>query len=327
MAKENSKIVYSNCTGTFVFEGRKLVDSVLFKKQELLMHSKALEKGGQLDTEAAMLKKHAGAEVVGKKDAPPDWVLEFFNNEKQLRSVKEAVMIITKRRMAESLKQDYLIVQAVNNVDEMDKVLNNLAKRLREWYELYNPEFSRSIESDEKFAELIQKKTRKELLNEVGLTQEESMGAEVSKKDLQPVMGLAAEISSLFALRAKQAKYIEDSMKEQMPNVAAVAGAMIGATLLSIAGSMEKMALFPASTIQLLGAEKALFRHIKTGAKPPKFGVIINHPLVTKAKAPEKGRAARMLADKISIAVKLDFFKGKFKGDELRKELDKRLGS
>ncbi|HII72111.1 TPA: C/D box methylation guide ribonucleoprotein complex aNOP56 subunit, partial [Candidatus Woesearchaeota archaeon] len=87
----------------------------------------------------------------------------------------------------------------------------------------------------------------------------------------------------------------------------------------------EKMALMPASTIQLLGAEKALFRHMTTGAKPPKFGVIINHPLVTKAKKPDKGKVARTMADKISLAAKIDFFKGEFKGDDLRKELEERF--
>jgi nucleolar protein 56 len=210
-------------------------------------------------------------------------------------------------------------------VDEIDKVINNLAKRLREWYELYNPEFSRSIESHEKFAELIQKKTRKELLKEVKISEQESMGAEISKKDLEPVMNLAKEISSLFSLRAEQIKYIEKSMKEQLPNVSAVCGEIIGAKLLAVAGSLEKLALFPASTVQMLGAEKALFRHIKTGAKPPKFGIIINHPLVTNAKQSEKGKVARMLADKISIAARIDFFKGEFRGDTLRKEVEKRF--
>ncbi|MBW2971890.1 NOP58 family protein [Candidatus Woesearchaeota archaeon] len=299
-------VTYTNCIGTFEFKDRKLVKEKLFTSKEIVAR--------------------AGKQASEPEPAlPPDWVLDFFNQPKYLTKMREATLLVTKRRMAASVKADHLIIQASNNVEEIDKVANNLAKRLREWYELYNPEFSKSIESHEKFAELIQKKTKKELLKEVGVAEEESMGAEIDKKDLAPVMDLAAGISALFSLRAKQSEYIEKSMKQTLPNVEAMCGATIGAKLLAIAGSLEKLALFPASTIQLLGAEKALFRHIKTGAKPPKFGVIINHPLVTKAKAPEKGRAARMLADKISIAAKIDYFKGEFRGDDLRKELEAKL--
>jgi nucleolar protein 56 len=319
-----ARVIYSNCIGTFVFEGKKLVEERLFKKKELVGENKLLESGSELASEKEMLKKHKGAELIGRKDVP-DWVREFFNKEKYMSLIREATLVCNKRKIAESLKSDYLIVQAVNNIDEVDKVANNLAKRLREWYELYNPEFSKSIESHQKFAELILQKSRKELLKEVGLGEEESMGAEFSSKDLKPVMLLAEEVSSLFALREAQAEYVEKSMRSQMPNVTEICGSLIGAKLLAIAGSLERLALFPASTIQLLGAEKALFRHIKTGARPPKFGVIINHPFVAKAKPADKGKTARMLADKISIAAKVDFFKGEFIGDKLKKELEAKL--
>ncbi|MBN1544132.1 hypothetical protein JW898_01570 [Candidatus Woesearchaeota archaeon] len=300
-----ASVAYSNCVGTFEFKDRKLVKEKLFSNKEII--------------------SNAGKPASEKPELPPDWVLDFFNQPDYLSKMREATLLVTKRRMAKSVKQDQLIVQASNNVEEIDKVANNLAKRLREWYELYNPEFSRSIESHEKFAELIQNKTKKELLKETGVAEEESMGAEIDKKDLAPVMELAKGISALHAMRAKQAEYVEKSMKEQLPNVEAICGATIGAKLLAIAGSLEKLAMFPASTIQLLGAEKALFRHIKTGAKPPKFGVIINHPFVTKAKSPDKGRVARILADKISIAAKIDHFKGEFRGEQLRKELEAKM--
>jgi nucleolar protein 56 len=318
--------IYSNIIGSFAFLDKKLVEERLSKGADMAKNSALLEKQGQIDAEKQLLGKFSGADVVGKKNAPPSWVLDFFNQPKYLEKMQKAAMLITKRKIAGSLNPEYLIVQAVQNIAEIDKVVNNIGKRLREWYELYNPEFSKSIESHEKFAELIQKKSRKELLKEIDCSEDESMGAEITKKDLEPMMNLAAEISSLFALRGKQEKYVEKSMKELLPNVTAVCGGMIGAKLLAVAGTLKKMALFPASTIQLLGAEKALFRHIKTGAKPPKFGVIINHPIVAKAKQSEKGKAARMLADKISIAAKIDFFKGEFRGDVLRKEVEKRFG-
>jgi nucleolar protein 56 len=311
--------IYSSCIGTFVFSDKKLVEERLFNNSEILTFNPMLEQKKEIEPETTFAKKYPG-EII-KKDVP-SWVLDFFNQKNYLEKIKSATLLYTKRKIAESLRPEYLLIQAINNIDEIDKVANNLGKRLREWYELYNPEFSKSIEDHEKFAEIIQQKSRQELLQEVGITEAESMGAEISKKDLEPVMKLAKELSSLFVLRANQVEYIEQGMKEQLPNVNAMCGAMIGAKLLAVAGSLEKLALFPASTIQLLGAEKALFRHMKTGAKPPKFGIIINHPIVMRTKQGDKGKSARMLADKISIAAKIDFFKGEFRGDSLRTEVE-----
>lgn len=299
------ELTYSNCIGTFKFKDNKLVEETLYSKQEIVKKNEAIEKGS--------------------KEVPPAYVLEALAQPKYVKLMREAILLITKRKIAVSVRPDHLIIQASNNIEEIDKVANNLSERLREWYELYNPEFSKSIESDEKFAELIQKKTKDELLAEIKMTAEESMGAEFDKEQLEPIMELARGITALFELRVKQTTYVQKMMQEVMPNVAAVAGAIIGAKLLSIAGSLEKIALFPASTIQLLGAEKALFRHIKTGAKPPKFGVIINHPIVARTKPDTKGKAARMLADKISIASKIDYFKGEFKGDQLRQQVEEKF--
>ncbi len=317
--------IYSNCIGTFVFKDKQLAEEILFKKNEVLKYASLIEKKDELFTEKELSKKYKGADIVEKGKSPPAWVLEFLCQKKYLTKMREALIVITKRRVAETLKPDHLIIQASNNIEELDKVANNLSKRLREWYELYNPEFSKSLENHEKFSQLIQIKSKKELLKEIGMTEAESMGADFSKKDLQPVLDLAAQIESLYALRESQAKYVEEAMREHMPNISAIAGPMIAAKLLSIAGSLEKMSLFPASTLQLLGAEKALFRHIKTGARSPKFGFIINHPLVAKARTDAKGKAARMVSDKLSIAAKVDFFKGEFVGNRLRKELEEKL--
>ena len=114
-------------------------------------------------------------------------------------------------------------------------------------------------------------------------------------------------------------------MKLLCPNITAVAGAVIGAKLLAIAGSLKKLSLFPASTVQLLGAEKALFRHLKTGAKSPKYGILHEHPLIAQAKKKDHGKVARLLADKIAIAAKVDFFKGNYVGDKLKKDIERRI--
>jgi nucleolar protein 56 len=321
-----TKYIYSNCIGIFVFDDGRMIDETLFSKKEMLENQVLFDDGKELPGVKKSAEKHKDAKVFGQDETVPAEILDHFNDPKYLLKFREANLIITKRKVAESLRPDHLIIQAVNNIDEIDKVGNTLARRLREWYELYNPEFSKSIESHEKFAELIVKKSKDELLKEIGVSASESMGAEVKGEDLDAIMELAKGLDALYQMRERQVKYVEASMKKHLPNVNAIAGAMIGAKMLAFARSLKRMVLFPASTIQLLGAEKALFRHIKTGAKSPKYGVIVNHPLVARLKPKDKGRAARVLADKISIAAKIDYFKGDFKGDSLLKEVKEKLG-
>jgi nucleolar protein 56 len=194
---------------------------------------------------------------------------------------------------------------------------------LREWYSYYNPEFSRTIEAHEKFTELILKRSREELLAEIRVKPEDAMGGIVGREDLDGMMSLASEVDRLYKLRLAQEQYIENEMKRLCPNVTAVAGSLVGAKLLSHAGSLRRLASMTSSTIQILGAEKALFRHMKFKAKAPKHGVILMHPLVQSAI--NRGRASRALSDKIAIAAKIDYFKGEYAGDKLRAELEMKL--
>jgi nucleolar protein 56 len=148
------------------------------------------------------------------------------------------------------------------------------------------------------------------------------MGADLDYKDIKPIMNLAESAKALYQLRDTHEQYLDALMKEYCPNVHALAGTLITAKLIAHAGGLMDLAKMPASTVQLLGAEKALFRHLKTGARPPKYGVIFQHPLISKARREDKGRASRALADKISIAARVDAFEGKFIGDRLKQELE-----
>ena len=187
-----------------------------------------------------------------------------------------------------------------------------LTKRLREWYSLYNPELS----YDEKYVEKVLGKSNKV---------KNSMGKDLSDKDMDSIMNLAEEIQVLIKYKEKTSSYLEKIMEKYCPNLNSVAGMVIGAKLLAHTGSLKRLVMMPASTIQILGAEKALFRHLKSGAKPPRHGIIVNHSLISEAKQKDHGKRARALADKISIAVKIDYFKGKFIGDKLRKELEEKF--
>ena len=252
-------------------------------------------------------------------------ILQSLKNKKYFGEFYKNNLILTKQKIRQAVSDDLFIIQTISNIEEIDKVANTLAKRLREWYSYYLPEFSKSIQSHEKFVELILKKSKDELLKEIKLKKEQSMGAEISKDDLKPILNLAEQLDNLYQLKEKQKEYLEKVMKRICPNMLAIAGPLIGAKLTQHAGSLKHLTEFPASTIQLLGAEKALFRHMKTGARPPKYGLIYSHQLIAQAKKKDQGKVARGLADKISIAVKVDHFKGEFIGDKLRKQLEKKF--
>jgi len=151
------------------------------------------------------------------------------------------------------------------------------------------------------------------------------MGAELKAVDLNQIRILSKDVLSLYELRKGMEKYVDATMESVAPNTRAVAGALLGARLISIAGSLKNLAMRPASTIQVLGAEKALFRSLKTGARPPKHGLIFQHALLHDAKRWQRGKIARALAGKITIAVRTDAFNGKFVGDSLKKAVEKRL--
>lgn len=241
----------------------------------------------------------------------------------ELSELRKKNLELARKAVKESVSPDLFIINAINNVEELQRIINVLTKRLREWYSIYFPEFDKKITDNEAFVELIIKKDKKSLLKELKL--KDTMGFELEKKDLEPVLSVAKVINGLIQENKELEEYLETIMKSYCPNTLTLAGISIGAKLLRTAGSLKKLAMMRSSTIQLLGAEKALFRHIRTGAKPPKYGYMLQHQLVQRAKKSDKGRVARALADKIFIAVRTDYFKGKFIADKLLKELEVRF--
>ena len=239
------------------------------------------------------------------------------------KKLRELNLKLAKQKIKESVNEDNLICQAINSIAETDKIINTLAKRLREWYSLYNPEFTNSISNNEKFVELITKKTKENLLKELNIN--ESMGADLKKTDLDAILTLAKQITTLFKYQSETELYLKTIMENYCPNLKELAGTTIGAKLLEHTGSLKRLVMMPASPLQILGAEKALFRHIKTGARPPKFGLIHDHQFIQSAKRQEQGKRARALADKLSLAVKMDYFKGKFIAKKLKVELEEKF--
>ncbi len=229
----------------------------------------------------------------------------------------------TQEALKETVNEDNLIIQSVSLLDEIDRAVNIISKRLREWHSLTYPELEHKIQDHIFYAKLISEKTNIEIESDLKI--KNNLGANLQQKDIIPIKLLANEVINLFKLRKQNEEYLTQLMQTHCPNLTELGGATIAAKLLNHARSLKHLAMLPASTLQLFGAEKALFRHIKTGARSPKYGLIINHPFVQNAKKDEKGKAARLLADKLSLCARLDYFKGEFKAPEYKKELEKKL--
>ncbi len=253
----------------------------------------------------------------------------------------EAELEYTRRKLRKAAaKRDLLAAQAIRAIDDIDKTVNLYVARLREWYSIHFPELNDLVKDHENYVKIVaelgdRSKITKEALVELGFSEEKaekiaeaaanSIGADLSEFDIEALQTLARIIYELYKLRARLTQYIEQIMKEVAPNITALVGPLLGARLISLAGSLEKLARLPASTIQVLGAEKALFRALRTGGKPPKHGIIFQYPDIHRSPRWQRGKIARALAAKLAIAAKVDAFTGRFIGDKLREELRKRI--
>jgi nucleolar protein 56 len=234
------------------------------------------------------------------------------------------------------------ITQTVQLLGELDTSLNGLSSRVREWYGLHYPELSRIIRDHESYLRFITEigdraSVTQEKLDALGLQRREaagiikgaegSMGAPLQGSELAEAQRLAQQVLSLYEYRGKLTEYISGLALETAPNVSALAGPTLAAKLIEKAGGIKRMAMMPSSTLQILGAEKALFRAMKTNAKPPKHGLIFQHPYVNAAPRGLRGLRARHLAAKLSIAARADAFSGNFIADQLKKDLDEAASS
>ncbi len=266
----------------------------------------------------------------------------FVEKPEQLRAHVHSVSLeLAKMKVKATVeRRDLLAAQAVLSVDDLDKSLNLFMNRLREWFGLHYPELDRLLDKHETYARLVvnlgtRENFTTEILEQEGLPKAKSqtlaevalasMGADIGNEDLAQIQAMCRNVLELYSLRQSLESYVDSVMDEVAPNTKTIAGSLLGARLIAIAGGLINLAKLPASTIQVLGAEKALFRSLKTKARPPKHGIIFQHPMIHDAKRWQRGKIARALAGKLSIAARVDAFNGKYTGDELKADLDKRI--
>jgi nucleolar protein 58 len=217
-------------------------------------------------------------------------------------------------------KVDTMIVQAINLLDDLDKELNQYAMRVKEWYGWHFPEMAKVINDNLAYARLIRKVGMRSNMSSTDLSDilpedleaavkaasEVSMGTEITEEDLETIQSLATQVDELTTYRALLASYLSSRMQALAPNLTQLVGELVGARLIAHAGSLQNLAKSAGSTIQILGAEKALFRALKTKHDTPKYGLIFHASLVGQASGKNKGKIARMLAAKAALGVRVD---------------------
>ncbi|KIL67377.1 hypothetical protein M378DRAFT_185740 [Amanita muscaria Koide BX008] len=217
-------------------------------------------------------------------------------------------------------KVDTMIVQAIALLDDLDKEVNIYAMRVKEWYGWHFPELAKIITDSVAYAKVVLKmgfRTNasntsfadllpEELEAPIKAAAEISMGTEISDSDMTHIHSLCDQIVAISAYRTQLYEYLRNRMNAIAPNLTALVGELVGARLISHAGSLLSLAKFPASTVQILGAEKALFRALKTKHDTPKYGLIYHASLVGQAPPKLKGKMARMVATKTALSIRVD---------------------
>lgn len=217
-------------------------------------------------------------------------------------------------------KVDTMIVQAIGLLDELDKEINIYAMRVKEWYGWHFPEMARILNDNEQYARVVLKMgTRNNapttdfsdvLPSDVESSLKEaaiiSMGTDISEQDLINIKALAEQVINMMEYRATLFDYLKNRMHAIAPNLTMMVGELVGARLIAHAGSLMNLAKQPASTVQILGAEKALFRALKTKHDTPKYGLIYHASLVGQTQPKNKGKISRVLAAKTALSIRVD---------------------
>ncbi|KLJ05994.1 nucleolar protein 58 [Blastomyces silverae] len=217
-------------------------------------------------------------------------------------------------------KIDTMIVQAIALLDDLDKELNTYAMRVKEWYGWHFPELAKILNDNIAYARVVLKMGMRSNSDETDLAEilpeeieaavkaaaDRSMGTEISNEDLDNIQALAEEVIGFSEYRQQLATYLTARMTAIAPNLTALVGELVGARLIAHAGSLVNLSKSPASTIQILGAEKALFRALKTKHDTPKYGLIYHASLIGQATGKNKGKMARILAAKAAIGLRVD---------------------
>lgn len=265
------------------------MDKIEFEKDKLPEHFQKLRNGEYND----FIKKYAEYN-------------EMLDSEEDMKLLQESLLEFGKLRIKEETLKEEGILQAISTLQDLDIYTNFLFEHLSEWYGVYTLKTERSNE---------------ETMSNIAGNVETLI--EQTDYDKKALLSFSEFAKNAMALRSQLENYVETAMDHVAPNMKIVAGPLIGALLIYHAGNLQKLANMPASKLQVLGAQTAMFRHLKKGSKPPKYGILFKHPAVHNAPASKRGKIARMLSGKILIAAKMDYYGNANIGLELKDKINK----
>jgi len=289
---------------------------------EVLDEERALAPDGPFEVQEQRLVRLPGARLTATDARLASRASEFGASRTLLHQA--AVDLGRRRYRSVAGSPDQHVLMAVDAVDDLAEVANVLSERMREWYGLHYPELDR-LERHEEFVALVG-----EHGNRAGIQQArpelpaDSMGADLGPRETEAVRQFARLASRVYSTRADLEKYLADAMPGIAPNLTTLLGPSLAARLVRLAGGLHALARMPSGTIQTLGAEKALFRHLKEGKDPPKHGVLLQHPLVHRAPRRNRGSLARALAGKVALAARADAYTHAEVATKLNLDLERR---
>lgn len=306
------------------FSLRELIEFLAKSQSGILLNEESILKALKKESlDVQMMNQKQIEEIQSTK---PQILVDagFAKNEQDVMAkLRDFALQLSSARVTEvSQSPDLHIIQSIKALDEIDVMINGLSSRLREWYGLHFPELDNIIDSINGYAQIVMAGKRQDLSETVyenagfpeskvqmlSVIQGKSKGGDISEANLVIVQSIAKQILEMAEIRRNVESHIETEMRNIAPNLSVILGASVGARILSKAGSLKKMATMPASTIQILGAEKALFRSLKTGTQPPKHGILFQHPVVHAAPRWQRGKMARAIASKAAIAARVDVY-------------------
>ncbi|CAD6493693.1 MAG: putative NOP5 family protein [Candidatus Argoarchaeum ethanivorans] len=308
-------IQYYTWFGVFTIKNEKVVDYNLFPKDvhklAELMEERTTTFSGSKTCCIDMVNLAINQGVVNTRE-------EYYN------LLQDVMLEVVKNKIRTQWTKDVQIIQAASTIDELDKIINLLQERLNTGYSIHFPEHGMHAL---KLAELISTYgSRNNIPADHALYEKaiSSTGMNLTGQEEQLLQALAANVLHLYKLRGENEDYLNHTLPQFAPNLTSILGANLAARMISLVGSLEKLSEKPASTIQVTGASKALFKHLRKHAPPPKHGIIYQHPLVKNAPYKLRGKTSRALAGKIAISARIDYYNGSL-NPQTAQDLKKRI--
>lgn len=331
-------IIHTVWYGTFVLDGSREVEfSGAEKDPKSIAEDMSSISGGEvMERERTLVEKYpvdAVTEERLKAICPEASIVEAGTLEIPSHCEKGyeiALLVDASSKRAETISaetgDDRDILSAVGALDDIENSLNLLTERTREWYAKYWSGASENIVGDKPLEWLAEDSSSAGFGNKLKEARMDPGPFPQTPVPHNPgVSELARRASDLISSRVRLESYIEERMVSVAPNLSEVVGPLIGARLIHSAGGLKRLCMLPASTVQVLGAEKAFFKFLKDGGKPPKHGVLFQHPMVHSMDRRKRGKAARALASSGSLASRLDYYGG-YDAERLKKRVEGRLG-